>query len=88
MWPWLFGIYTEAVLRTADDKEQAASEIEELLNSFLDNHLMKEGIGFVSEVFDGNNPDKGKGSFAQAWSSAEIIRSYSLIEKVKRGQKI
>ena len=88
VWPWLLGIYTEASLRVSENREKTALEIEKLLNSFLDKHLMRDGFGFISEVFDGNNPDKGKGSFAQAWSSAEIIRSYSLIERVKRGQKI
>ena len=88
VWPWLFGIYTEAVLRTSENREKDADEIEHLLDSFLENHLLNEGRGFISEIFDGYSPDKGKGAFAQAWSCAEIIRSYSLIDRVKRGMKL
>ena len=88
VWPWLFGIYTEASLRASDDKEKSAEEIKAFIDSFLEQHLFKEGAGFVSEVFDGMNPGRGKGTFAQAWSSAEIIRSYSLIDRIKRGESI
>ena len=88
VWPWLFGIYTEAVLRISENSEKDAEEIELLLDRFLDRHLLKNGRGFISEVFDGYSPENGKGAFAQAWSCAEIIRSYSLIERVRRGFKL
>ena len=88
VWPWLFGIYTEALLRTAEDKKKASAEAEKILDSFLDRHLMADGYGFVSEVFDGLNPERGKGTYAQAWSCGEIIRAYSIIDRVKRGMNI
>ena len=88
VWPWLFGIYTEASLRVSDNPEKTADEIKLQLDSFLDHHLSENGSGFISEVFDGTDPESGKGSFAQAWSSGEIIRSYALIDRVKRGMKI
>jgi len=37
------------------------------------------GIGCVSEVFDGDYPHRPGGCIAQAWSTAEIIRLYTLI---------
>ncbi len=88
VWPWLFGIYTEAVLRVSENIESDAQELEQLLDSFLERHLPENGRGFISEIFDGYSPGKGKGTFAQAWSSAEIIRSYSLIDRVNRGMKL
>lgn len=88
VWPWLFGIYTEASLRAADDKKKKGAEIRLILDSFLEIHLEKNGRGFISEIFDGNNPGDGKGTFAQAWSCAEVIRSYALIEKAERGMSI
>ncbi len=85
VWPWLFGIYSEGALRASDNPEKKALEIESLLDDFLDKHLYRNGYGFVSEIFNGTEPDEGKGAFAQAWSSGEIIRSYALIEQAKKG---
>ena len=75
VWPWLFGIYTDAALFCAENIGEKSREIEKMLLTMLEKHLYNEGTGFVSEVFDGENPAAGKGAFAQAWSSAEIIRA-------------
>lgn len=83
VWPWLFGIYTSAALYAVDDKGQKAKgeEIKALILAFLQKHLGNDGIGFVSEVFDGLNPEEGKGTYAQAWSSSEIIRAWQECSK-------
>ena len=83
VWPWLFGIYADAALFCADKKEAKAAEIEKILIDFLEKHIDNNGVGFVSEIFDGENPSDGKGAYAQAWSSAEIIRALEKIKKVK-----
>ena len=83
VWPWLFGIYTDAALYAADDKKAKAAEIEKHLLNFLDFHINAEGIGFISEVFDGESPYEGKGAYAQAWSSGEIIRALERIRDIK-----
>jgi glycogen debranching enzyme len=38
------------------------------------------GLNHVSEVFDGDPPHRPGGCFAQAWSSAELLRAYALCE--------
>jgi glycogen debranching enzyme len=38
-------------------------------------HLREAGLGFVSEVFDGDQPHQAGGCIAQAWSVAEILRA-------------
>ncbi len=83
VWPWLFGIYTDAALYCSDKKEAKAAEIEKILIAFLEKHIDNNGIGFVSEIFDGKNPAEGKGTYAQGWSSAEIIRAWEKIKKVR-----
>ena len=35
-----------------------------------------EGIGTVSEIFDGDPPYRPRGCIAQAWSVAEVLRAY------------
>ncbi|MCP4750180.1 MAG: hypothetical protein GY866_04770 [Proteobacteria bacterium] len=81
VWPWPLGIMIESALASAADLEKEAVFWDEYLRNLLANHLHRQGIGFVSEIFDGLDPVEGKGCFAQAWSTGEILRAYSLIEK-------
>jgi glycogen debranching enzyme len=56
-------------------KEKAAEFIEPLMR-----HLTEDGcLGQVSEIFDGDPPHTPRGCIAQAWSVAELIRAYQLI---------
>jgi glycogen debranching enzyme len=38
--------------------------------------LETNGIGQISEIFDGDAPHASRGCIAQAWSVAEIARAY------------
>ena len=84
VWPWLLGIYTDAALFCTDKKETKTAEIEKFLIAFLKKHVNNNGMGFVAEIFDGKDPGEGKGTYAQAWSSAEIIRAWEKIKKIKK----
>lgn len=79
VWPYLLGPFVEAYLKVNDfsreSREQAQKFIEPLLC-----HLTEDGcIGSISEIFDGSFPQKPRGCIAQAWSVAELIRAYKLI---------
>ena len=79
VWPYLIGSFIEAYLKVNDfskkSKKEAAVFIEPLMQ-----HLTEDGcLGQVCEIFDGDPPHKPKGCFAQAWSIAELIRAYKLI---------
>ena len=66
VWPYLIGPFVE---------RQAGEFIAPLLR-----HLTEDGcIGSVSEIFDGDPPHNPRGCFAQAWSVAELLRAYLLI---------
>ncbi len=47
----------------------------------LKDHLADGGLGHISEIFDGDTPQRPCGCVAQAWSVAEILRAY--VEDVK-----
>ena len=79
VWPWLLGIMVESALAYAADIEKEKKFWKEYLDNFLSIHLDHQGIDSVSEVFDGLNPLEGKGCFAQAWSVAELLRSWRMI---------
>ena len=84
VWPWLLGAFGEAALRVADDPEQEKENLRQYLRTFLRQHLVEAGIGSVSEVFDGDAPHRPGGCIAQAWSVAELIRLYMLLEDQRR----
>jgi len=79
VWPFLIGPFIESFLKINEfsrkSKKQAAEFIQPLLQ-----HLNENGcLGSVSEIFDGDAPHKPRGCIAQAWSVAELIRAYQLI---------
>jgi predicted glycogen debranching enzyme len=79
VWPYLIGPFIEAYLRvngfSRKNKKAAAEIIAPLLR-----HLNEDAcLGQVNEIFDGDAPHKPKGCFAQAWSLAELLRAYHLI---------
>ena len=54
----------------------------ELARTFLlpmANHLEDGCIGNISEIFDGDTPFLSRGCFAQAWSVAEVLRSWLMV---------
>ena len=79
VWPYLIGPFVESYLKvhhfSPDSKQKAAEFIQPLLR-----HLNEEAcLGSVSEISDADPPQNPKGCFAQAWSVAELIRAYLLI---------
>jgi len=91
VWPWLLGILVESAFISCKDLPKELTFWENHLESLLAAHLGNQGLGFVSEVFDGAAEESrsvytppGKGCFAQAWSVGEIIRAFWLLEKGKK----
>jgi predicted glycogen debranching enzyme len=79
VWPYLMGPFIESYLKvndfSNDSRKKAAEFIEPLLRHFAEDGC----LGQISEIFDGDAPHKPKGCLAQAWSVAELIRAYHLI---------
>ena len=73
VWPWLLGFYFE--LRKNLDLKTSRFVLMPLLS-----HLYDCGIGFVSEIFDGDSPYNPNGCIAQAWSVAELYRALKMCE--------
>jgi glycogen debranching enzyme len=76
VWPWLMGVYFDALVWVHG--EQGRSAAREWLRGFED-HLGEAGLGYVSEVFDGEPPHRPGGAIAQAWSVAELLRIASRV---------
>jgi predicted glycogen debranching enzyme len=72
VWAWLIGPFIDAWLRVHPDQQQQAREF---LQGFKTN-LSSAGVGSISEVFDAEPPYQARGCIAQAWSVAEVLRSW------------
>ncbi len=82
-WPWLLGLYYNALVNMKDrakeeEKEALENKIEKFVektNKTFKKEINENGcIGSVSELYDSAKPQLPKGAIAQAWSVAEIFR--------------
>lgn len=71
VWAWLIGPFVDAHYRVYQDADKARSFLEP-----LGLHLGEACIGNVSEIFDAEPPFAPRGCFAQAWSVAEVLRTW------------
>jgi predicted glycogen debranching enzyme len=78
VWGWLLGAYALAHLRVYNDPVQARQLLEPMAD-----HLCNHGIGSLSEIFDGDAPFQPQGCVAQAWTVAEVLRAWMVIEREK-----
>jgi glycogen debranching enzyme len=75
VWPWLLGAFLTAYVRVHGGTEEARRRADHFLHP-LRAHMLEAGLGQISEVFDGDAPHRPGGCFAQAWSVAEVLRTY------------
>ncbi|MBA2242656.1 MAG: glycogen debranching enzyme family protein [Chthoniobacterales bacterium] len=72
VWGWLIGPFVDARQKVHPDDSATAHEF---LARFPE-HLGEAGLGTISEVFDAQEPHLARGCIAQAWSVAEVLRSW------------
>jgi len=77
VWPWLVGPFCDGWLRVYG--EGGVSRVRKLIMGFEDT-LTEAGISTISEIYDGDPPHEPRGAISQAWSVAEILRIYTLLE--------
>jgi predicted glycogen debranching enzyme len=73
VWGWLIGPYIDAWLKLNPGRN---SEARQFLGGFTP-HLAQACIGSISEIFDGEEPHIPRACIAQAWSVAEVLRSWA-----------
>ncbi len=72
VWAWLIGPFIDAWLKVHPGDSKEARQF----LSVFPEHLSDDGIGTISEVFDARAPHHAGGCIAQAWSVAEVLRSW------------
>ncbi len=72
VWAWLIGPYIDAWLKLHPEDKVGARRLMRRFAPELDH----AGIGFISEIFDAEEPNAPRGCIAQAWSVAEVLRCW------------
>lgn len=83
-WPWLLGIYNDSLLnriKAQKNKKEKAKLVEEYLefaqnveDTFKKEFYNNGAVQSISEIYDSKTPFLPKGTIAQGWSVAEILR--------------
>jgi glycogen debranching enzyme len=77
VWSWLLGPYIDSLAKLGS----SSTLLKNVIQNFI-YHLNEGCLGSVSEIFDAEFPHHPKGSIAQAWGVAEILRvinEYNLV---------
>ncbi|MFK8185587.1 MAG: amylo-alpha-1,6-glucosidase [Phormidesmis sp.] len=78
-WGWLIGPFVQAHFKVYKNSALARTFLQPLCE-----HLTAGCTGTLSEIFDGDVPFTPRGAYAQAWTVAEVLRLYQLIEKQQK----
>jgi predicted glycogen debranching enzyme len=78
--PWLLGHFAEAYLKVYG--KPGISFIDMIYNNFQED-MIEDGIGTISEIYEGDPPHSGRGAISFAASVAELIRIKNMIDSMK-----
>jgi predicted glycogen debranching enzyme len=83
VWPWLLGFYVEASLRAHGATRELVEGLRGLWEGFAA-ELDRGCAEHIAEVFGGDAPHAAGGTFAQAWNTAELLRSLALLDGARK----
>lgn len=74
VWPWLMGPYINAILAVNQDRKEAKAILKNAAEM-----LQECGLDGIAEVYDAEEPRTPQGCPYQAWSVAEWLRAWNLV---------
>lgn len=81
VWPWLLEHFCSTYLKI--HKTSGLSLVKKLYYGFEED-MNVNGIGSVSEIYDGDPPHTGRGAISQAWSVAALLRIRRMIKNYSK----
>jgi len=84
VWPWLMGGFLEAFLKVNQNSPQARKQAAAMLSPLIYHFANQACLGSISEIFDGDPPHYPRGCPAQAWSVAEVLRIWLLLQQTSQ----
>jgi predicted glycogen debranching enzyme len=85
IWPWPIGIYVDAVLRFRGTNQQTLNSLNncfEMLGKFF----YEQGLGNISEFFEGNPPHRRSGQICSGLNLTELLRSYFSVDQALKAR--
>lgn len=82
IWPWAVGMYVDAVLKFRGSSQKVL----ESLNIYLDTlgeFFYEQGLGNISEFFEGNPPYRRNGQMCYGLNLTELLRAFYTLHQVK-----
>ena len=76
VWPWLMGPFIKAFVKTKNHEKKWRTYAYETFLQPMFNVFGKQWDGSIYEIFDGNPVYSPRGCITQAWSVAEILRTW------------
>ncbi len=76
VWPWLLGQFIKSYVKLDNSRINRNKAFEKFLEPMID-VFGDKWDGSIYEIFDGNPPYIPRGCISQAWSVAEILRSWA-----------
>ena len=70
------------MLRAGKFSDAAKREAMDALKPLID-EMLHEGLGQLHEIYEADAPHRAVGAVAQAWSIAEVLRVWRMIETAK-----
>ncbi len=80
VWPWLLEHYCRGYLNIY--KQSGIAYVKKLLDGF-EEEMTNNGIGSISEIYNGDPPHTAKGAISQAWSVSALLQIFKMIETLK-----
>lgn len=77
VWPFLLMEYWQAFLKTNNKTDKAKKHVLQSLKPLEEHFYQANGIHAISEIFDGDDPQDGRGCIQQAWSVAALVKLYT-----------
>ena len=73
VWPWLIGPFIDAWVKAYPEDRKGARRF---LEGLVAAPRYEPCLGSIDEIFDAEAPFMPRGCVAQAWSVAEVLRSW------------
>ena len=73
VWSHLWGEFAMAYLRVNKNSADAKYFVRVQAGTLEEHFYHQDGIRCISEIFDGDKPNKGKGCIQQAWSIGNTL---------------
>jgi len=83
VWAWLIGTFVEGYLKVHNFDPTARRRGRMFLSKLIEHMETDACLGSISEIFDGDAPHRPQGTYAQAWSVAEVLRAWLLCKDQK-----